>query len=384
MDAATEFASNSSRSDPLAGSNAPAVAGGSKVLLSFRNVTKRYGDTTAVADVTFDVAEGEFITLLGPSGCGKTTTLMLIAGFEQPDGGTIHLGGARMNGVPPHRRRVGLVFQNYALFPHLSVFDNIAFALQNLRWSKGRIAERVNDLLALVRLEDLGHRRPAQLSGGQQQRVAIARALSFAPSLLLLDEPLGALDRRLREHMHLELRRIHRTLGVTMVYVTHDQEEALAMSDRIALMEAGRIIAFDTPDRLYKVPPSRPAATMVGDNNVIQGRTLDIDLVEVGPWRFPARHTLGLGAPAIVVIRPELIRLMKAPADDYVLAGHVEEKLYLGDITKYRVRTPDGLVLVAKLFNAGGHEDFDIGTPVACGWSASDALVFAEQGVSAG
>src|ERR1051326_7194428 len=265
------------------------------VAIALRNLSKRYGSVVALDKLDLEIRAGEFITLLGSSGCGKTTTLMLIAGFERPDAGDVVIDGRSMAGIPPYKRQIGIVFQHYALFPHLNVFENVAFSLRNLRWTQQRVFERVRELLSLVALEDLGERVPAQLSGGQQQRVAIARALAFHPKVLLLDEPLGALDRKLREHMLNELRRLHEILGVTMIYVTHDQDEALAMSDRVALMRDGRLVALGTPRELYEAPGQEFAARFIGDTNILRGTAESERVVRIAGAAVPLSLNLVAG-----------------------------------------------------------------------------------------
>jgi spermidine/putrescine ABC transporter ATP-binding subunit len=348
------------------GAAAPPVA------ISVRGLTKRYGPVTAVADLNLEIRSGEFLTLLGSSGCGKTTTLMLIAGFERPDSGDIILSGRSMAGIPPHKRRVGVVFQNYALFPHLTVFENVAFALRNLRWSRQRISARVKELLELIALEGLADRTPSQLSGGQQQRVAIARALAFEPEVLLLDEPLGALDRRLREHMLQELRRLHRILGVTMVYVTHDQDEALAMSDRIALMRDGRVLALGSPRELYEDPEGEYAANFIGDTNVIEGTAQSTDVALIRGRTVQIPNQLTPGSSVRFGLRPE--RVVLDAEDKGLMTEHakVEEVIYLGDTTKYRLRTLSGAVLLAIQSNRPGTRHLQVDDEVTTGWNPAD------------
>ena len=355
--------------DPSAGGPAQPAA------ISLRALSKRYGSVTAVDALDLDVRPGEFLTLLGSSGCGKTTTLMLIAGFERPDSGDIILAGRSMVGVPPHRRRIGVVFQNYALFPHLSVFENVAFALRNLRWSRQRISARVKELLKLVALEGLADRSPGQLSGGQQQRVAIARALAFEPEVLLLDEPLGALDRRLREHMLQELRRLHRILGVTMVYVTHDQDEALAMSDRIALMRDGRLLALGSPRDLYEAPQSEYAASFIGDTNVLVGSAESADVAVVAGHRVQLTGRLKAGQTVRFGLRPERLLLGPLSAGLISECATVDEVIYLGDTTKYRLRTQSGGSLLAVQSNSPGTTHVDVNDEVVVGWDPRDLQV---------
>jgi spermidine/putrescine ABC transporter ATP-binding subunit len=344
------------------------------VAISLRGLTKRYGSVAAVDGLDLEIRTGEFLTLLGSSGCGKTTTLMLIAGFERPDAGDIVVSGRSVVGVPPHKRHVGVVFQNYALFPHLTVFENVAFALRNLRWPRQRVKTRVKELLELVALEELAHRSPAQLSGGQQQRVAIARALAFEPDVLLLDEPLGALDRRLREHMLQELRRLHRILGVTMVYVTHDQDEALAMSDRIALMRDGRLLALGSPRELYESPSGEYAAGFIGDTNVLEGSAESSDTAVIGGHRVTIGG-LTAGASVRFGLRPE--RIVLDAKEDGLLTepATVEEVIYLGDTTKYRLRSRNGTTLLAVQSNSPGTRHFAIGDDVTAGWHSDDLQV---------
>jgi spermidine/putrescine ABC transporter ATP-binding subunit len=351
----------------------------SPVAISLRGLTKRYGSVTALHDLHLDIRSGEFLTLLGSSGCGKTTTLMLIAGFERPDSGDIILSGRSMAGVPPHKRRIGVVFQNYALFPHLSVFENVAFALRNLRWSRQRITARVKELLELTALEGLADRAPGQLSGGQQQRVAIARALAFQPDVLLLDEPLGALDRRLREHMLQELRRLHRILGVTMVYVTHDQDEALAMSDRIALMRDGRVLALGSPRDLYESPHGEYAARFIGDTNVLEGTAETTEVVVIGGSRVRLDGGLTAGARVRFGLRPERVQLAAAGGGLVTAEATVEEVIYLGDTTKYRLRTHDGVSLLAIQSNSPGTRHLDVDDEVVCGWDPADLRILDDR-----
>lgn len=286
-----------------------------------RDLRKTYGPVTALADIGLDVEEGEFVTLLGPSGSGKTTLLMAIAGFTRPDSGTISLAGRDITGVEPEDRDFGFVFQGYALFPHMSVADNIAFPLKVRKWDRARIAARVEEMLATVGLADLAKRKPRELSGGQQQRVAIARALAFHPKILLLDEPLSALDRTLRETMQRELKRLHRETGVTFLYVTHDQDEALAMSDRIAVFNHGRIEQLGTPRALYRKPDSRFVAEFLGTNNLFPGRVTAVNgasatiealgtalSIPTAPGMAPAS-----GSEVELWIRPDDLRLGAAP-----------------------------------------------------------------------
>jgi putative spermidine/putrescine transport system ATP-binding protein len=359
--------------------------------LTLRGVSKLYGDVVAVRDVDLEVRPGEFVTLLGPSGSGKTTTLRIIAGFTQPDDGTVVLDGQDLTRVPPHRRGVGMVFQNYALFPHMTVAGNIAFPLEMRRVPKAERAKLVEEALRLVRLEGLGDRYPRQLSGGQQQRVALARALVFHPSLLLMDEPLGALDKKLREALQLEVMRVSHQLGLTVVYVTHDQEEALVMSDRIAVYSHGRIAQIGTGEELYERPASLFVADFIGESNIFRGTLRPADGVvetELGPLRVQpeawARDDLRPGGRGAVVVRPERmwIRAPEAPAhetDAAALRGRIREVIYLGSTRKYVVElTPE----VTTTVRTQGQQldDVPTGPDVVVGWDVHDGVVLPDAG----
>ena len=318
-------------------------------------LSKRYPGLVAVDAIDLEVKSGEFITLLGPSGSGKTTTLMMIAGFTAPTAGEIRIDGRPVTRLPPERRNIGVVFQNYALFPHMTVAENIGFPLRMRGCKRGEIRERTAAALELVRLGGLGERRPSQLSGGQQQRVAVARALVFEPQLLLMDEPLGALDKQLREQMQFELRRLHRELGVTIVYVTHDQEEALTMSDRVAIMRGGRIEQLGTASAIYERPANRFVAEFIGESNVVQGKLQLGDgaaaFVSDHGWRMAVAEP-GPASPArssLLILRPEKISL--APATERSpLVGAIAELIYVGDFNRYRVQIP-GATLTVKVPN---------------------------------
>jgi putative spermidine/putrescine transport system ATP-binding protein len=317
------------------------------------DVRKRYGDVVAVDSVDLEVGRGEFFTLLGPSGSGKTTCLRMIGGFERPDAGAIELAGRDVTGLPPTERDVNTVFQDYALFPHMTVAANVAYGLRVKRIARAERGERVREALAMVRLEGFDDRRPGQLSGGQRQRVALARALVNRPRVLLLDEPLGALDLKLRQQLQVELKRIQSEVGITFVYVTHDQDEALSMSDRIAVMDAGRVLQVGTPQEVYDEPDSTFVAGFVGVSNVL---ALDVARVEggVAELRLGARDriraevgaTVAPGASAIVTVRPERIALhAQAPADDdgrCHAAGTVREGLYAGPVSRFVVELEGG------------------------------------------
>ncbi len=320
-------------------------------------VSKRFGEHTAVETVTLTIAAGEFFSLLGPSGCGKTTTLRIVAGFEMPSAGKVFLNGAEITERPAHLRRIGMVFQHYALFPHLSVFENVAFPLRLRRAQAAEIRQRVSEALEMVRLPGLAGRMPAQLSGGQQQRVALARALVFHPSVVLLDEPLGALDLKLRKAMQLELKTLQREIGLTFVYVTHDQEEALTMSDRIAVMDRGRVLQVGDPRSIYQRPSSRFVADFIGVSNFLSGRVREtgveavIELDGGGEVRAERTVDLAVGQTVSVAIRPERMRLESAPVGPErgwnALTGVIRELVYTGSDTQYFVEVgASGAVMV--------------------------------------
>lgn len=359
--------------------------GGAKPpLVSVENVAKSFGAVRAVDGVSLTIAEGEFFALLGSSGCGKTTLMRMIAGFGEPDSGRILLEGRDLAGVPPHRRPVNMMFQSYALFPHLSVFDNVAFGLREDGVAKGEIVARVADALRLVQMQDFGKRKPSALSGGQKQRVALARAVVKRPKLLLLDEPLAALDRRLREETQEELKRLQKTLGIAFLVVTHDQDEAMMMADRIAVMEKGRVLQIGAPAALYEHPQSRAVARFIGDANVfepeIRARLDDRALVAVANVPFEIAHCPR--GPFALGLRPEKIRLLDPHAE---LAGHVtfdgviEHVLYRGDVTDLRVRTAGPALRVSAL-NASRHAAMTLaaGEAVRVAFLADDVMVLPE------
>jgi spermidine/putrescine ABC transporter ATP-binding subunit len=351
--------------------------------LTLTRLTKLYPGTTAVDAIDLEVGSGEFVTLLGPSGSGKTTTLMMVAGFTPPSDGEIAIDDRSITGMAPEHRNIGVVFQNYALFPHMNVFENVAFPLKMRRQPKAEIRDKVERALDMVHLAGLAERLPRQLSGGQQQRVALARALVFDPGLLLMDEPLGALDRNLREQMKLEIKRIHKDVGVTVLYVTHDQEEALTMSDRVALMNRGRIEQLGSAEDLYERPANRFVAEFIGESNLLEGRVETADggaaFVAGSGARLPAApgpRAARPGGPCTLMVRPEKIAIGPAggdPADG--LAGTVEEVVYVGEFTRYRVRVTREVVVGVKTANT--HETFRAkpGDPVRLRWAAADAYL---------
>jgi spermidine/putrescine transport system ATP-binding protein len=334
-------------------------------------LVKHFGDAVAVNGIDLHVTPGEFFTMLGPSGCGKTTTLRLIAGFERPTEGKILLDGNDMSRTPPHKRRVNTVFQSYALFPHKSVYDNVAFGLRYQRVTKAEVKRRVGEAMALVRLEEYGERRPTQLSGGQQQRVALARALVLEPPVLLLDEPLGALDARLRLDLQVELKRIQEQLAVTFIYVTHDQDEALTMSDRVAVMRAGNIEQCDEPRVLYETPATAFVANFLGASNLVpvavgqaQGDGTPLSL---GSFDLRAENCgLGQGEDAVAMIRPENVRLeAHGSAGENRVPGMVEEVVYLGFHEEVRVRLANGTLVKVDVPNDDEQADLEQGDPVS-------------------
>ena len=335
-------------------------------------LVKKYDDVVAVDGIDLAVAGGEFFSLLGPSGCGKTTTLRMIAGFEQPTAGRVVLNGVDVADTPPHRRSVNTVFQHYALFPHLSVYDNVAFGLRFKDTSKGDERKKVGDALALVRMEGYEKRKPTQLSGGQQQRVALARALVLSPEVLLLDEPLGALDAKLRKALQIELKSLQEAVGVTFIYVTHDQEEALTMSDRLAVMSDGRIEQVGTPQQVYEEPASAYVADFLGVSNLMYVRVLARDPsggVRVklgdGPELTAESGTWDGSDAAKVVIRPERVRLLdRGATGDNCVAGTVERLVYMGPMVQLVVMLAPGNRLLAYVPNQGGAPDLSGGDEV--------------------
>jgi putative spermidine/putrescine transport system ATP-binding protein len=355
------------------------------VLVGFRAVDKSYdGQTLVVRDLNLDVLRGEFLTLLGPSGSGKTTCLMMLAGFETPTRGEITLDGQVINDVPPYRRGIGVVFQNYALFPHMTVADNVGFPLRVRGLAAAASAARVQRALDMVQLGGLGRRRPAQLSGGQQQRVAVARALVFEPKLVLMDEPLGALDRQLREQMQYEIKHIHATLGVTVVYVTHDQSEALAMSDRIAVVHRGVIQQLASPSELYERPANAFVAGFVGESNqllgtvaVARGPACTVELAGGDRVEALAVNTGPVGSRAVVALRPERIQINPDRSGGWadgvnVFDARVEEVTYLGDHVRVRLSACGRRDVIVKLPSAPRRAELAAGKSVQIGWRLED------------
>jgi len=362
--------------------------------IEFLSVSKTFGSVRAVDDVSFSIASGAFHSFLGPSGCGKTTSLRLIAGFEQPSAGELRIAGASVVGVPAYRRPVNMVFQHYALFPHLDVAANVAYGLrqQRPRPARAEIARRVGETLDLVRLPGFGQRRIWELSGGQQQRVALARALVNRPTVLLLDEPLSALDRKLRREMQIELQSLQREVGITFVLVTHDQEEALSMSDTVAIMREGRIVQFGPPQELYDAPVNRYVADFVGESNLFSGEVAsggtEIVLRLASGLALRALPSAGSEPPAVgragtVVVRPEAVRLWQlggAVPDgiDQVFEGRIENRIYLGEATEVALTSAELGRTLARVPKSAAAGALAPGTSVGFGWQRSAALALAE------
>ena len=352
------------------------------IKLATRNVGKTYGSVVALQGASFDLAEGEFLTLLGPSGSGKTTLLMIVAGLVMPTSGQVMIDGRPATNAPTYDRDIGMVFQSYALFPHLTVAENVAFPLEMRRLRKAEIEERVRAALDLVRLGHLADRLPARLSGGQQQRVALARAMVYRPSIILMDEPLGALDKKLREQMQEEIRRLHRELGITVLYVTHDQDEAMGLSDRICLMNNAQVEQIGTPDELYFRPQTAFAANFIGESNL-----LPVSITSSAGHKRELKSKVGTtfhgcavdGSPfegeALLGIRPERLRLLAgAEVADNELTGNIRESVMLGALTRVTIDAEDGGRLTALLLTAGNGR-LQPGEAVRVGWETGAGIV---------
>jgi putative spermidine/putrescine transport system ATP-binding protein len=350
--------------------------------VEFENVQKSYdGEHLALADLNLSISQGEFLTLLGPSGSGKTTALMMLAGFEVPTAGEIRLRGKSLLRVPHYRRNIGVVFQNYALFPHLTVAENLSFPLVVRKTGEAEVKRRVARALELVRLQGFEHRRPAELSGGQQQRIALARALIFDPVLVLMDEPLGALDKQLREQLQIEIKHIQKQLGLTVVYVTHDQSEALTMSDRIAVLNDGSIQQLATPADLYDRPQNAFVAQFIGESNRLSGvvRAIDsehccsVEIADGHIVRALAVNIGGVGARTTLSIRPERVIFGPGAGEcDNVFVARVEELIYHGDHTRARLRVPGSSDFLIKVANARGELDIAPADTIEIGWRSAD------------
>jgi putative spermidine/putrescine transport system ATP-binding protein len=350
--------------------------------VELHDLGKSYGGTVAVAGVSLDVAEGELVALLGPSGCGKTTTLRMIAGFIEATTGRILIGGRDVTHLPPYRRDTGMVFQGYALFPHMTAAENVAFGLEMRRIDKGAIAARVAEALRLVRLEGLGARMPRELSGGQQQRVALARALVVNPAVFLLDEPLSNLDAKLRHEVRIEIRQLQQRLGLTTIFVTHDQEEALTLADRLVLMNKGTIQQIGSPEDLYSRPANLFVADFIGRANVIRGRLESPgSFASAGGMAVRCPTNVAGGTHAALVLRPERIALSPAPVtgSGNAIAGRIERLTYLGALTEYLVRCESGEALTAHGVNHGA-APLAVGAAVWACWEPEAGLVLAGEG----
>jgi len=358
-----------------------------KTLVSLRNLNKHYGDFAAVDNINLEIQDGEFLTFLGSSGSGKSTTLSMLAGFETPSSGEILVSGQSLVNVPPHKRDIGMVFQRYSLFPHLSVRDNIAFPLAIRKRSAAERDKQVDAMLKLVQLEKFAHRRPAQLSGGQQQRVAIARALVYEPRILLMDEPLGALDKKLREDLQDELRQLHRRLGITIVYVTHDQEEAMRLSQRIAIFSHGKIVGLGTGYDLYQNPPNAFVASFLGNSNFLRVKAQGNGAASFEGQPVAMRLTAGVsdGQEVLLMVRPEkalaLSREQAAveplPAGWNEVTAKVGEVLFLGESQTCSVVTAGGTQMTVKALSAAGMS-MKPGDEVKVRWAVADACVYTE------
>jgi len=357
---------------------AAASIGADSQNLTVQGVVRQFGSTRALDRIDLTVQVGELLTILGPSGSGKTTLLKIIAGFEYPDDGVVLLGDKDITSVPPAKRDIGMVFQNYALFPHMTVAENIAFPLQMRKVSKSECRDRVQNALNVIDMAGYGDRLPKQLSGGQQQRVALARAVVFRPKLLLLDEPFGALDRKLREQMQLEVCRLQRRLELTAIFVTHDQEEALVMSDRIAVMEAGKIAQIGTPESVYRRPVNRFVAGFIGESNLFEAQMLDGNRATIAGGisvrlpvsQVPADRNIG------VLLRPELAKRL-GPDDraDTTLTGKVQEIIFLGESVKYRVRLDEGMEVIVRWPCHAMEAGLQPNDRITIGWNQDDVHV---------
>ena len=360
-------------------------------LVSLRNLNKHYGDFAAVDNISLDIQQGEFLTFLGSSGSGKSTTLSMLAGFETPSSGEIQVEGKSLIKVPPHKRGIGMVFQRYSLFPHLSVRDNIAFPLSIRKLPAAERERQVDAMLKLVQLEQFAHRRPAQLSGGQQQRVAIARALVYEPRILLMDEPLGALDKKLREELQDELRHLHRRLGITIVYVTHDQEEAMRLSQRIAIFSHGKIVGLGSGYDLYQNPPNAFVASFLGNSNFLKAQVTGNASVqfEQQPLAIRPAAIMQNGQQVLLMVRPEkaLVLVQEQAAQTPLPAGwneisaQVSEVVFLGESLTCSVVTPGGCSLTLKALS-NDLQPLQAGTRVRVRWAAADACVYSEWNAS--
>lgn len=359
-----------------------------KPLITFKNVTKKFGEFVAISDLNLDIYAREFFALLGPSGCGKTTLMRMLAGFETPTSGVIELAGQDIATIPPNKREVNMMFQSYALFPHLNIWDNIAFGLRREKMPKDQMEARVEEMLRLTKMEKFARRKPHQVSGGQRQRVALARSLAKAPKLLLLDEPLGALDAKLRQDTQFELMDIQESTGTTFVIVTHDQEEAMTVASRVAVMDHGKLVQVDTPDVIYETPNSVYVADFIGDVNIIEGtaeangESVLLTWAEGQPALVgSASQPISKGASAAMAIRPEKIAISSEKPTDRtnVLQGKVLDIAYLGNISTYHVQLDNGTVIKAQIANTRriARRNFTWEDPVWLSWTDTAGIVLA-------
>ena len=359
-----------------------------KPLITFKNVTKKFGEFVAISDLNLDIYAREFFALLGPSGCGKTTLMRMLAGFETPTSGVIELAGQDIAAIPPNKREVNMMFQSYALFPHLNIWDNIAFGLRREKMPKDQMEARVEEMLRLTKMEKFARRKPHQVSGGQRQRVALARSLAKAPKLLLLDEPLGALDAKLRQDTQFELMDIQESTGTTFVIVTHDQEEAMTVASRVAVMDHGKLVQVDTPDVIYETPNSVYVADFIGDVNIIEGTaevngdSVSLNWAEGQPALVgSANQPISKGASAAMAIRPEKIAISSEKPTDRtnVLQGKVLDIAYLGNISTYHVQLDNGTVIKAQIANTRriARRNFTWEDPVWLSWTDTAGIVLA-------
>ena len=352
-----------------------------KDFVKFENVDKSYdGKVLVVKNLQLDIAEGEFITMLGPSGSGKTTCLMMLAGFETPTNGEIYLDKNPISNIPPHKRGIGMVFQNYALFPHMTVYENLAFPLRVRKISKEDIDKKVDKALSMVSLSGFENRMPGQLSGGQQQRVAVARALVFDPAVVLMDEPLGALDKNLRESMQYEIKHIHESIGVTVVYVTHDQGEALTMSNRIAVFNDGKVQQLSSPDKLYEEPVNSFVAEFIGENNRFSGQVTDVSKdkckVKLDDGSEILANPITVksnGEKTIVSLRPERALINTKDKMENNFKGKIEEIIYHGDHTRVRLNLLGNKDFILKVPNSSANMDIKLGNQINVSWNSFDA-----------
>jgi spermidine/putrescine transport system ATP-binding protein len=384
---AVRFSANFSSSDPMRRTAGRKTSPMEKTIVQLRNLYKKFDEVTAIDHIDLDIKQGEFVTLLGPSGCGKTTTLRIIAGLELPTSGSVYLEGEDYAFVPPEKRPVNMVFQAYALFPHMTIAENIAFGPKIKKWPSEEINRSVTEMLELVQLPEFYLRRPDQLSGGQAQRIALARALINRPKVLLLDEPLGALDLKLRKEMQLELRRIQQRLGMTFIYVTHDQEEAMVMSDRIVLMNKGKIAQIGTPLEVYNHPANQFVSRFIGEANLLNGRihqvvgnTFQIEIGEHLLITAPAITGMTLGDQSISLVRPEKVTVFGAnercPKDwQNKFCGTIQNTLFLGPYTRYIVELMDGAIIMADNTDESGQNEFTVNDKVFVGWEIDDSIV---------